>query len=571
MTIDALGTALPATLLAFAGDFFWDNPIFSRDNWSAAMDGFRVGLGLVAAALLIYAARARRMGVPVRKRTQRNFAILLTVLGFGAYFDFGNPNTRYSEYYHRHEFFHYYLGSKYFEEIGYTRLYECAAVAETELGRASQVRSRELRDLRVNLIKPIPDTYVFSNPAECKQHFTPERWEAWKKDVDWFYRSSAGTYWENMQKDHGYNPPPVWTMAGKFFSSFGVADDGFFKALSAIDVLLHAGIVVLLYWAFGWKIGAIATVFWGINAPANFYWTGGAFMRQDWIFLLVASVCLARKRYFALAGAALTWSALLRVFPAILFAGWGIIIGIHLLKKRFFHPDHKRLIAGCVVAAGILIPASVVVSGPNSYKEFVEHISVHKNTPLTNHMGLETMLTHNWDGRMRFTRNDALDDPFQEWKQGRLDRAATLKPLQLAIIAGLFAWMIWALRRTKLLWLGPAMSLPLCISIVNITCYYYSMFLVAAVVAATRPPLGPVLLVGSAASQMLLTKYYWVDDKFTAQSWLWYLLGVLVLYSYSRPFTQERLKAWWHGRPEPLSARQERRLDEQGGTVTLTP
>src|SRR5262249_53142039 len=136
---------------------------------------------------------------------------------------FFNPNTRYPEYYHRHEFFHYYLGSKYFTEIGYTRLYECAAVAEVDLGRGQAVRDRELRDLRIDLIKPMADTYVLSHPEECKRHFTPQRWEQWKKDVDWIYKSAVGEYWDNMQKDHGYNPPPVWTMDGKFFGNLGVA------------------------------------------------------------------------------------------------------------------------------------------------------------------------------------------------------------------------------------------------------------------------------------------------------------------------------------------------------------
>jgi hypothetical protein len=85
-----------------------------------------------------------------------------------------------------------------------------------------------------------------------------------------------------------------------------------------------------MYWAFGWRIGALATVFWGCNAPANFYWTGGAFLRQDWFFLLVASLALARRRRFFLAGFALTWSALLRVFPMIFFGGWAIIMVFHL-------------------------------------------------------------------------------------------------------------------------------------------------------------------------------------------------------------------------------------------------
>ena len=35
---------------------------------------------------------------------------------------------------HYHEFFHYYLGSKYFRELGYTGLYDCVALAEARSG-----------------------------------------------------------------------------------------------------------------------------------------------------------------------------------------------------------------------------------------------------------------------------------------------------------------------------------------------------------------------------------------------------------------------------------------------------
>ena len=135
-----------------------------------------------------------------------------------------------------------------------------------ELGRTSQVQGRDIRDLRENLIKPMTDPQVKKYIAECKPRFTPERWEAFKKDVDWFYSTMGpGDYWSGAIKDHGYNPPPVWTMGGKFFGSFGHADDGFFKVLSAIDVLLHLGTVLLLNWAFGWRVMAIAHDFLGLQ------------------------------------------------------------------------------------------------------------------------------------------------------------------------------------------------------------------------------------------------------------------------------------------------------------------
>ncbi|MEZ4227008.1 MAG: hypothetical protein R3B13_39075 [Polyangiaceae bacterium] len=585
--------ALAAPLLA--ADFFWQNPLFANDSWTRLMNGLRIFLTLGGALLLIYEVRARRLKAPVPERTRKRIAIVMSAMAFGAYFDFFNPNVRYPEYYHRHEFFHYYLGSKYSDELGYKRIYECAAAAEIDMGRGAEVNRRELRDLRVNLITPNTNPTTAAHIAECKPRFTPKKWEAFKKDVDWFYQVSRGGYWENMQKDHGYNPPPVWTMAGKFFSQFGSAGDQFFKVLASMDILFHLGCVVMLFWAFGWRVGAVATVFWGCNAPANFYWTGGAFMRQDWIFLLTASLCLVRKRFFFLGGFALVWSSLLRVFPMIFFAGWAIIIALRVIRRfrdwrsgklaavetaaagdgyrkrakkkvagptprgplpggilGLFHRDHRRLLAGCIVATCTLIPASIVVAGPDSYTEFVKHtLTVHNNTPLTNHMGLETMLVHDWDGRMRFTRDDNLDDPFQGWKQGRLDRHKKLKWVHLGIVALLFGWTVWALRRTKLLWIGQALAAPLVMALTNLTCYYYSMYLLCAALALSRRQLGPVVLLCSGASQILLLNYYWVDDKFTAQAWLFWVFGLVLLYGYSRPFSMERLRAWWDGKAEP--------------------
>jgi hypothetical protein len=386
-----------------------------------------------------------------------------------------------------------------------------------------------------NLITPTTDTYIFDDPGQCKNRFTQARWEDFKKDITWFEQSSRGEYWENMQKDHGYNPPPVWTMTGKFVSSLAPAGDTFFKLLSLIDISLQLGAVLMLGWAFGWRTMALATIFWGCNAPAGFYWTGGALLRQDWIFFIIASLCLARKRKFGLSGAALAWSSLLRIFPVALFGGAILIILFSWIKTRRLHPSYLRFIAGAAVAVALLVPASVAVTGRGSYRAFAEHIALHKDTPLTNHMGLETMLVHNWDGRMVFSRDDRLDDPFELWKSGRTERKHALRPLFLAINAFMLAWLAWALHRSRLLWVGIAMTVPIIISLSNLTCYYYSIFLAAAVLVRIRPALGPAYLALAAASQVLLGRFYWIDDKYTAQSYLFFAFGLCMLYSYSRP------------------------------------
>lgn len=523
--------------------------VFARDRFRGFTDFLAIGISLIAAGLLLLEMRAKKLGTPVPERFARRVGIGMTVVSFFLYFDFFNPNTRYDNYYHRHELYHYYLGSKYFEEIGYQRLYTCTSLAEVELGHGKKIRKREIRDLSArNLIVPTTKTYIFDNPGQCKDHFSDERWAAFKADVKWFERSARGDYWEKMQQDHGYNPPPVWTMVGHSIASLAPAGDTFFKLLASMDIMLQLSAVLLLYWAFGWRTMAMATIFWGCNAPANFYWTGGAFLRQDWIFLVVASLCCARKRKFVLCGIALTWAALLRVFPLVLFGGVGLIMLFQLLRKRNICKDHLQFLGGCVLAAGLLVPASIASTGPNTYSEFAAHIGLHKGTALTNHMGLETILVHNWDGRMVFTRDDRLDDPFEGWKDGRTTRKEQRKPLFLAINAFMLLWLAWTLRRTRQLWIGMALSVPIIISLANVTCYYYSVFIAGAVLARARPALGPAYLALAGASQVLLLRFHWIDDKYTAQSYLFYAFGMCMLWVYSRPFDVTRLKRWYSGK-----------------------
>ena len=58
-------------------------------------------------------------------------------------------------------------------------------------------------------------------------------------------------------------------------------------------------------------------------------------------------------------------------------------------------------------------------------------------------------------------------------------------------------------------------------------------------------------------SQILLLSYYWVDDKYTAQAWLFAVFSLVLLWGYSRPFSFARLRAWWAGEPEPKDPKAE--------------
>ena len=86
------------------------------------------------------------------------------------------------------------------------------------------------------------------------------------------------------------------------------ASDTQINILSLLDPAYAIGMMVMIWWAFGWRVFAVAGVFWGCQSSAPFYWTGGAFLRQDWLFFLVLAACLVRKKWFKLAGAALETS-----------------------------------------------------------------------------------------------------------------------------------------------------------------------------------------------------------------------------------------------------------------------
>jgi hypothetical protein len=155
---------------------------------------------------------------------------------------------------------------------------------------------------------------------------------------------------------------------------------------------------------------------------------------------------------------------------------------------------------------------------------------------------------------MRFMRDDNMDDPFEGWKKARIERKHQRMALFLSIIAGVALWTAWALRRTRLLWVAIPLSVPMLMCLTNLTCYYYSFFMTLAALVTVRPQLGPAILATSGASTILLyspSGYYWVDDRYTAQSYLFFLLALLALYAYSRPFSIAGLKAWWNHEPEP--------------------
>jgi len=162
---------------------------------------------------------------------------------------------------HYQEMFHYYVGSKYFPEVGYTRLYACVVRAEAEsddlLVRAL-APERYITDLETdNIVSARP--YSIDNTF-CKSRFSASRWNEFKGDISFFHSRLEGVRWNNVLMDLGFNPSPVWELAGGHISNSIPLSDQALMRIKQIDVVLILGSIVCLVWAFGLPTTAFAVI-----------------------------------------------------------------------------------------------------------------------------------------------------------------------------------------------------------------------------------------------------------------------------------------------------------------------
>jgi hypothetical protein len=525
--------------------------------YDRSVDVVKAVLAITAAGCVFYEAHRAGQKRPVSERWKRFIGITLAVASIVAYFNgfrFG-----YNKFYHRWDQFHYYMGAKYFRELGYGGLYKCTAIAQDELGVVTYINEDNGRTSRIEMSKEvrhpdkkirnlsgdnllIPASAVLDNPDDCKKNFPPERWEKFKADVQFFRIASDKGYWENMQHDHGYNPPPVWTIAGHYLAELHPASTRYLQFLAAFDVAYLAGMFAAIWWAFGWRVFAVGAIFWGCQSSAPIYWTAGAFLRQDWLFYLVLAACLARKRYFKLAGASMVYAGMLRIFPGLAVIGWLVVAGAYLWRHHRMAKHHVQMLIGGVAAAAVLIPLSLHVAGRDSYQKFYHHtIQVHDQTPLTNHMGLRVLVGQTTpvevntptikvgsleikipirfgagpeSGRMKYTKDTKLLDPFEVWKRMRNERYARLRYVAYAIIALSFAFFVYVVRRVKSMWVAQCLAQIWIILLSQLTCYYYSFMILAAPLTKVKRGIEAPLFGLAALSQFIWMTFTWNDDKY---------------------------------------------------------
>jgi hypothetical protein len=423
---------------------------------------------------------------PAAASRYRRGALLLTgVLALLAWPNF--LNFYYSRNVHMWDFSHYYLGGKYFRELGYTRLYLCAATADVQDGvDLSGTMMRDLRDDRL-----VRTEEELKRSGECRSQFSQSRWDAFRHDVRFFRDTMGPAEWVGARNDHGFNAPPSWVLLGGTLADLGPASQVQLEVLASIDLAAILGIVLGMGWGFGFRSACLAAGYFGLNGLSQFGWTGGSLLRNDWILLLVLGLAALRRGRPVLAGFSLAYSALLRVFPGFALLGIAAGIGVEAIRSRSLAPVRARAaLAGGVAAAGlVLVGGSVLAAGrPGVWSEFVANSSKHVGTRTTNLVGLPTFLAYRDETSHLLMRDPLAEDHEAAW-QARL--AADMRDLRPAVAVATLAYasllVLALLARRPPDWVAAILGLGLVPFVGSLSCYYYSMLLVLAALWRVRP------------------------------------------------------------------------------------
>ena len=384
-----------------------------------------------------------------------------------------------------HDLFHYYFSAKYAPELGYRRLYHCTVVGLDEIdpklhAGVSQVRS-------MVHYRRVAKEWFLARPDGCKRHFSPLRWQAWKRDLERFRNDLRGNFAPSLL-DKGFNATPLWTWLAHPIANATRLEPGFrLNALGALDLALLAAALAAIGRAFGGRSAFLVAIYlagcWELSEPH----VRGGFLRLDWLACsLLAVACVERKRPVA-AGALLAWASGVRVVPVLLIAVVAMRTLHDLLRGAAVPRATRRLLGSFAVSCVLLFALSLTgAAGPHAWRDFAEKIAVHDADVSPLRVGAKALAT--WRGetgpedyvgahgepgyRPHFVA--AKRALYAQWR-------FVLLALALLVAMGLASWLPPGDDAAAI-----ALSFPIVFLLATPTFYYYVLLAIPVAVLAAR-------------------------------------------------------------------------------------
>ena len=310
---------------------------------------------------------------------------LAVVFSFAVFHNLGT--FRGGSFVHYGEMFHYYVGSKYFKELGYYELYNAVIVADTEQGN-------ELAPLPfytdLKTYKSLRREVAVRDAERVKGLFAAQRWSAFKDDIAFFKSKINKPNSPDMVfllMDHGYNASPVSTFLLGALTNLVPLTHVLW--LAVIDVALVLLMVALVFRRFGFELGALFSIFFFVSILSGQEFLSGSLLRYDWLLYIVVAVCLLDAGRYAWAAFFLTLSAMLRIFPAVLFYGVAVTMVRKLRATRSIDRNTARFTGSAVATALVLflLPSLSLGAVEQPWKDFYGKISLHERGVYVNHLG----------------------------------------------------------------------------------------------------------------------------------------------------------------------------------------
>jgi len=351
---------------------------------------------------------------------------------------------------HWGEFYHYYLNTKYFPELGYTGLYDATVIADHEDDPDTWQPDLPVRSLRT--YENITRGDVLDRADEIRSAFTEARWQAFSRDVADF-RAGAGPEWQtgHYQQDHGYNGSPLVTLLLGALARQPFCDTAtFVRAAAWFDLALVLIAAVAMAFLVGAEPAALFLFLWAANPFNDFATIGGAYLRYLHLFpLLALAIGYVRGRY-ALAGASLALAIGLRIFPLYLALG--------VAAQDLLGPGrgerlrrHVRFYAALALALVLIAGATSLQASPdgrNPWRPYLEKLDLHAQRLSYNVISLQYLFFYGSDHNATAI--------IQSWQDGRnlnwiteANRAfAAHRAAWLGTLALVLAGLAYYLRRT---------------------------------------------------------------------------------------------------------------------------
>lgn len=446
------------------------------------------------------------------------------------------------------DMFHYVIGARYQSELGYDHFYDACLLAlreiETEQSDPEFWQRFQYRDMRTYEI--LPGAAALMQEAEIKAFFSSMQWEQFVQDVTYFYHDLTPEYFYNVFGDHGYNPPPTYTLAAKLFVGSGDLSESKLLLLASIDWILIALALGLIAWGFGVEAALVTVSLFGIAYMSNFSWIGNAFLRFGWFTGIVAGIVFQKRGLAVASGVSLGIAAGLRVFPGILlfslafpfiWSWWKEIKAgernIRSWKNDLlaWHRSNRCVqLMKTVVSAAVLlvvwgITAELVSDRSGVWSEWKDTISLHEGRLSANHVGLRSGITIHPEltsGKI------VAADPIEWWNTKKAEILAKRAWIYIPIIL-LYLGCLLACARKASIHHYLLVGLTSFFFFLDLSGYYYSFMALFPLLFVGRS-LRNISMAYLAASllALLVLSHYWTQQIYQYLDWV-YAVSSLVL------------------------------------------